>query len=127
MRKIGYMAIILFFSLFIGPAAYAGSNVSGNSAASSDTMQSPGFNMSGSNQQVGVVNINTASADQLKMLPGIDDNLARNIVAYRDSNGPFRSTDDLLNVSGMTKDKYNKISQNLVLEGDTTYQPGEGK
>lgn len=55
---------------------------------------------SGSAQTV-VVSINTASARELEALPGIGPVLAGRIVAYRAAHGPFRSVDELINVSGI--------------------------
>jgi len=129
MKKISYFLGIICFALLFGAPAIAADNVDQTQQAPGAVQPTPDMSAPsvGAQQAVGVVNINTATADQLKMLPGIDDKLARNIIDYRDSNGPFKSTDDLLNVSGMTKEKFNKISQNLALEGDTTYQPGESK
>jgi transcriptional accessory protein Tex/SPT6 len=57
------------------------------------------------------------------MLPLIDDQLASSIIDYRNSNGPFKSLQDLMNVKGMTKAKFDQISQYLVLQGDTTFNP----
>ncbi len=129
MKKHAYISGIICFALLFGMSAFGADNLDQTqqipgSAQPAPDMSSPSM---GTQQAVGMVNINTATADQLKMLPGIDDNLAKSIVSYRDSNGPFNTTDDLLNVSGMTKEKLNKISANLALEGDTTYQPGESK
>lgn len=47
------------------------------------------------------VSINRASARELEALPGIGPVLASRIVAYRNAHGPFRSVDDLINVSGI--------------------------
>jgi competence protein ComEA len=47
------------------------------------------------------VSINRASARELEALPGIGPVLAGRIVTYRTANGPFRSVDDLINVSGI--------------------------
>ena len=44
----------------------------------------------------GVVNINTASEDELDTLPGIGEVRASGIVASRQADGPFTSIDDLL-------------------------------
>jgi competence protein ComEA len=48
-----------------------------------------------------LVNVNTATIDQLESLPGIGPTLAQRIVDYREGHGPFRSVDELLNVSGI--------------------------
>ncbi|MCD6494441.1 RNA-binding transcriptional accessory protein [Candidatus Bipolaricaulota bacterium] len=44
------------------------------------------------------VEVNTASAPLLAMVSGITSTLAKNIVAYRNENGPFRSRRDLIKV-----------------------------
>ena len=49
----------------------------------------------------GVVNINTAASAELETLPGVGPALAGRIIAWRDQNGPFRSVDELLAVSGI--------------------------
>lgn len=49
----------------------------------------------------GLVNVNTASATELEVLPGIGEVIAQRIVDYRTANGPFTSVDQLLDVSGI--------------------------
>jgi competence protein ComEA len=55
----------------------------------------------GSTDGQSLVNINSASAEELESLPGIGEVLAAEIIDYREQNGPFTSVDDLLNVSGI--------------------------
>ena len=50
------------------------------------------------------LDINGASAEELASLPGIDTDLAINIVEYRDENGGFTSIDDLRDIPGCTKE-----------------------
>ena len=48
-----------------------------------------------------VVNVNTATPEQLETLPGIGEVLAAAIVQYREEHGPFTSVDQLMDVSGI--------------------------
>lgn len=56
------------------------------------------------------VNINTASIDELKSLPGIGEVKAKSIINYRESNNGFNSIDELLNVKGIGDATYNNLS-----------------
>jgi len=54
----------------------------------------------------GKVNINTATASQLRELPGIGPALAERIIDYRTSAGKFERVEDLMKVSGIGEKKY---------------------
>ncbi len=58
----------------------------------------------------GLVNINMASVSDLTSLPGIGESKAKNIVAYRESNGDFSAIEDIKNVSGIGDGIFNQIS-----------------
>jgi len=61
------------------------------------------------------ININTARADQLQMLPGIGATLAQRILDYRKENGPFKSLEDLENVDGLTAKRFGKFKELIEL------------
>lgn len=55
------------------------------------------------------VDLNQANAEQLKLLPGIGEKKAAAIIAYRESHGPFTSTQQLLQVDGIGSKLYEQI------------------
>ncbi len=63
-----------------------------------------------------LINVNTATAKQLEKLPGIGKELAKRIVSYRTSNGPFNSVRELVKVRGIGKETLAKI-EDLVSTG----------
>ena len=63
------------------------------------------------------ININTASADELMVLPGVDEGLAANIIEYRQEHGPFGSIKEIQHVKGIGPVTYNSIYQFLTVGG----------
>lgn len=61
------------------------------------------------------VNINTADKEVLAELDGIGDTIAQRIIDYRNENGGFKSTDDLMNVNGIGKQKYELIKDSITI------------
>ena len=55
------------------------------------------------------VDVNTASIDELSLLPTVGEALARRIVEYREAKGAFRSLDELANVKGLGVKKLARI------------------
>lgn len=65
------------------------------------------------------VDVNTASVSLLTYVSGLNDALAKNIVAYRDEHGPFRTREALKNVPRMGEKTYEQAAGFLrIMEGD---------
>ena len=64
------------------------------------------------------INVNTANAAELATLKGIGDAKAKAIIAYREKNGPFKTVDDLNNVSGIGDRMLNNLRPQVTV-GDT--------
>lgn len=56
-----------------------------------------------------LVNINTATSEQLQSLPGVGEATAAAIIQDRERDGPFSSCEDLMRVSGIGEKKYAKM------------------
>lgn len=67
------------------------------------------------------VNLNTASQSELESVKGLGPAKAKAIIAYRKTNGNFKSVDELSAVKGFGKATINK------LRGDLTVTPAEAK
>ncbi len=76
--------------------------------ADGQTIWGEGSAVTGTVTSTGVVNINTATRDQLMTLPGIGEATADAIIEYRQTN-PFERIEDIMNVSGIGEAKFNNI------------------
>ena len=66
----------------------------------------------------GKVNINTATAQQLTVLPGVGEKLAARIVEYRQKAGGFKNVQELMNVRGIGEKNLAKIQGYLTTSGE---------
>lgn len=64
----------------------------------------------------GAININTAGATELASLNGIGKVKAESIVQYRETNGAFKSVDDLLLVKGIGNKTLETIRDQLTVD-----------
>jgi competence protein ComEA len=67
----------------------------------------------------GVVNIQTASVEQLQLLPGIGPSKAAAIVAYRETH-PFHRVEDIMRVRGIGRATFRRLRPMLSVSGGTT-------
>ena len=61
-----------------------------------------------------LININTASVEELKKIPGIGESKAKAIVEYRNIHGEFKTIDDIKNVNGIGNNLYETIKEYIT-------------
>ncbi|HET7097047.1 MAG TPA: helix-hairpin-helix domain-containing protein, partial [Casimicrobiaceae bacterium] len=66
------------------------------------------------------VNINTATKEELDALPGIGPVKAQAILDYRKANGPFKTPEDIMKVSGIKEGEFSKLKGLISVSGATT-------
>ena len=66
------------------------------------------------------VNVNTADAAQLALLPRVGPSIAQRIVEYRKQNGPFKKAEDLMLVRGIGEKTYDLLKPYVATSGETT-------
>lgn len=59
------------------------------------------------------ININTAGSEELQMLDGVGPVTAQKIIDYRETNGSFKSIEDIKNVSGIGDKTYDKFKDDI--------------
>jgi len=62
-----------------------------------------------------LININIASQAELESLPGIGPTTAQKIIQHREQNGPFLTTEDIINVSGIGPGTYERIKDLITV------------
>lgn len=71
--------------------------------------EAPDADAGGSGTREPLVNINTATEEELDELPGVGESTARAIVEDRERNGPFALPEDLMRVSGIGEKKFERL------------------
>lgn len=94
--------------------ASAANDLPSVSSASHDTVSTKPSSESRSDSS-GLININTATAEQLTSLKGIGEVKAAAIVEYRREHGNFSCADDLLNVNGIGEKTLENIRNQITV------------
>ena len=66
-------------------------------------------------EQSGLVNINSASLDELDTLSGIGPAYAQRIIDYREANGGFKSIEEIQNVKGIGPKTFEKMKDRITV------------
>lgn len=83
---------------------------------SEKTDEDPGIKDTQTDEDSGMININTADKDKLDSLPGIGEKLADAIIAYREKNGGFSSVDEIKEVDGIGDGIYENIKDSITID-----------
>ncbi|MEO0293018.1 MAG: helix-hairpin-helix domain-containing protein [candidate division WOR-3 bacterium] len=62
------------------------------------------------------ININTATEEELTLLPFVGKVLAKRIVEYREKNGGFKTKEEIMKVKGFGEVKFQKIKDKICVE-----------
>lgn len=62
-----------------------------------------------------LININTADEKALDTLPGIGPAKAKAIISYRESKGNFKTTQDIIKVSGIGQSTFDKMKDMITV------------
>lgn len=62
-----------------------------------------------------LVNINTATKEELTIVPGIGETKAEAIIKYREANGKFKTIEDIKSVSGIGESLFEKIKDYITV------------
>lgn len=120
MKNTGQIILLTVAFLFIGVMVGIYIGVA-NSHNYLDLSYNPDLTVSNDNEiikpQIKKININTASAEELTLLPGIGKVTANRIVDYRNENGPFFYIEDLSNVKGISKNTVDKLAKYITVGG----------
>ncbi len=63
-----------------------------------------------------ILNINTATAEELTAISGVGTALAEKIVSYRQEHGSFSSVDELINIEGIGEQTLKKIAPYVTVD-----------
>lgn len=83
-------------------------------SAASQASAQDGASPAGLASEAGRIDINRASAAELRSLPGIGPKLSQTIVDYRTAHGPFETTEDLKNIRGIGEKRFETL-RDLVI------------
>lgn len=94
----------------------AGSGVTIDYGDSSGALSTSGSSSKAGSGESKKININAATLEELDSLSGIGEATAKAIIEYREKNGGFKTIEEIMNVSGIKENKFNRIKDSICVE-----------
>ncbi|WP_278600033.1 helix-hairpin-helix domain-containing protein [Clostridium tertium] len=69
----------------------------------------------GNTAEEGIININTASLEELQKINGVGEVKAKSIINYREKNGGFKSIDEMKNIEGIGDKTFEKMKDQITI------------
>jgi competence ComEA-like helix-hairpin-helix protein len=102
------------FLIFVTLAFIISASACAKLARDSTTVQ---YNLTASrSDKASLININTASSQELEKLPGVGKGIAGRIIAHREQYGAFRRPEHLMMVRGISDRKFRALREMIVVD-----------
>ena len=110
-------AILIGYNAFFVPPVSENIQISGDIVKNQDTSDEENKKEDTENEKnkSGLININTASKDELTELTGVGPKIAERIIEYRKSVGRFTKTEEIKNVTGIGDKTFESIRDYITV------------
>lgn len=118
-EKVLIITALVMFAVLIGYNAFFIPPISENIQISGDIIkdqETSEENSESSKNKTGLININTASKDELTELTGVGPKIAERIIEYRKTHGGFSSKEEILNVKGIGEKIFEKFKDYITVK-----------
>ena len=111
-------AILIGYNAFFVPPVSENIQISGDIVKNQDTSDEENKKEDTENEKnkSGLININTASKDELTELTGVGPKIAERIIEYRKTHGGFSSKEEILNVKGIGEKIFEKFKDYITVK-----------